>query len=858
MFAWERFKTNLNGEEECLSSRSSWQSNKSRLKSELKKTLGLLKRIKNIDGPSLERIESDIQRLNLFRYIGDVTNAILENDTNAKNLNPLIHTVESFHRRYSKFTPALIRRLVQNIHGTEEVGIRITLSSIRLLCGLYASGIITNLSLIEEEFCKCILIENRYFPKMTVLGCNTLKIAITFCKYGGFFFQNLAKNQPSNAGFNYIPLHCLFSAIMAKRLMTFARFLVSVLNHEKRDFSKERKGYGNGSTFSLNNVEKEPASVITQFIEQIDDIFQMKLCSTIEASHRMENLLDAKATPDNKCGSTDTVYEDLTLVLDGIRDAADVTNLPNQKKLRMDGVFWNSILQLMGDNEIDSWCVNFSKIAAKHTWTSLLRCVTNIQDIPLKNIKPYTRIVAVCCHIHPNLKSIFVKNIVDSFIEQLIKSASFYDVKIRTAAMIAESLKYNLFAPEKIFQILRHCLSRFVGLNVEICCVMLEICGKFLYCTLHTRNECNYCLETMMRLSNIRKFSSTVKARIENACLSTKGKNAPLAPLRITAEIYVCHKVFSVIDLDNYQKLVDQIGKTLSRDPFLLDTIVKILIRLSSEGGSNIILITQVYACMCTKLPIVAYHFIDEMCEQILDLHKSITKQEQLCLCEVVSSLFFQGLLSIQCFSDFLCDFIFTLAKSPVLAADGLICFAHIIRILSIMLNTRYMSITSEYFWKKTSTCVFYIQDVKRKAIWSKDLSLSLQKYLINLSQQCHQKCRSNISQATNSVSLEQEKSASILTSKTDITPAPVELDVDFEKQYSDATKGKHDISSQVSLKRRINTSRLLKVSFGTSSNTGFELVDRKTIIMHCRSKRGKDTQKLLRIPGIIHATHSR
>ena len=174
------------------------------------------------------------------------------------------------------------------------------------------------------------------------------------------------------------------------------------------------------------------------------------------------------------------------------------------------------------------------------------------------------------------------------------------------------------------------------------------------------------------------------------------------------------------------------------------------------------------------------------------------------------------------------------------------------------MLNTRYMSITSEYFWKKTSTCVFYIQDVKRKAIWSKDLSLSLQKYLINLSQQCHQKCRSSISQATNSVSLEQEKSASIPTSKTDITPAPVELDVDFEKQYSDATKGKHDISSQVSLKRRINTSRLLKVSFGTSSNTGFELVDRNAIVMHCKSKRGKDTQKLLRIPGIIHATHSR
>ena len=44
--------------------------------------------------------------------------------------------------------------------------------------------------------------------------------------------------------------------------MTFARFLVSVLNHEKRDFSKERKGYGNGSTFSLNNAKKEPASVI--------------------------------------------------------------------------------------------------------------------------------------------------------------------------------------------------------------------------------------------------------------------------------------------------------------------------------------------------------------------------------------------------------------------------------------------------------------------------------------------------------------------------------------------------------------------------------------------------------------------
>ena len=64
-----------------------------------------------------------------------------------------------------------------------------------------------------------------------------------------------------------------------------------------------------------------------------------------------------------------------------------------------------------------------------------------------------------------------------------------------------------------------------------------------------------------------------------------KRKKCTFSIIKNHGEIYVCHKVnFSVIDLDNYQKLVDQIGKTLSRDPFLLDTIVKILIRLSSEG----------------------------------------------------------------------------------------------------------------------------------------------------------------------------------------------------------------------------------------------------------------------------------
>ena len=71
--------------------------------------------------------------------------------------------------------------------------------------------------------------------------------------------------------------------------------------------------------------------------------------------------------------------------------------------------------------------------------------------------------------------------------------------KLKVCRFIGEMVKFELFdVPDCIF-CLKMLLFDFSHHNIEMACVMLETCGRFLFYSPSTRQRTKLCLEQMMR-----------------------------------------------------------------------------------------------------------------------------------------------------------------------------------------------------------------------------------------------------------------------------------------------------------------------------------------------------------------------
>jgi regulator of nonsense transcripts 2 len=73
--------------------------------------------------------------------------------------------------------------------------------------------------------------------------------------------------------------------------------------------------------------------------------------------------------------------------------------------------------------------------------------------------------------------------------------------RLRTARYIGELTKFRLAPPIIALRCLRRCLDDLTGGNVDVACVLLESCGRYLYRFPHTNEKLTKIMESMMRLS---------------------------------------------------------------------------------------------------------------------------------------------------------------------------------------------------------------------------------------------------------------------------------------------------------------------------------------------------------------------
>jgi len=146
-------------------SRASVEGNKSKLDPNVKKTTGLVKKVKALSEENAAQIGQEIVKLNLKRYVSEIVTGILEAPLKMKDIPAVVEVISLMHQRYDSFTAPFSKGLfvsLENIESsTESKDIARRRILIRLIGELVLVGIIDSPGIALKSLRKLTLIASR-------------------------------------------------------------------------------------------------------------------------------------------------------------------------------------------------------------------------------------------------------------------------------------------------------------------------------------------------------------------------------------------------------------------------------------------------------------------------------------------------------------------------------------------------------------------------------------------------------------------------------------------------------------------------------------------------------------------------
>ena len=100
--------------------------------------------------------------------------------------------------------------------------------------------------------------------------------------------------------------------------------------------------------------------------------------------------------------------------------------------------------------------------------------------------------------------------------------------KLKVCRFIGELVKFSLFESSDCIFCLKMLLFDFSHHNIEMACVMLETCGRFLFYSSETRQRTKLCLEQMMRKKAALSLDSRYVMMIENVYYNINPPETPI------------------------------------------------------------------------------------------------------------------------------------------------------------------------------------------------------------------------------------------------------------------------------------------------------------------------------------------
>lgn len=199
-------------------------------------------------------------------------------------------------------------------------------------------------------------------------------------------------------------------------------------------------------------------------------------------------------------------------------DPEDTTTTTVSNKIIVDA-FLNNLSNCVNREMIDNAAIEFLlTLNNKHNRKKLVRTLFTVNRTRLDLLPFYARFVAI---LHPALPE--VSNELCHLLRQDFKyhvrkkDQINIESKIKVVRYIGELVKFNLYSKIEVLYCLKVLLHDFSHHHIEMACNLLEVCGRYLFCSSESHQRTKVYLEQMMRKKAVMALDSRYVTQIENA-----------------------------------------------------------------------------------------------------------------------------------------------------------------------------------------------------------------------------------------------------------------------------------------------------------------------------------------------------
>ncbi|KAH9253965.1 hypothetical protein BASA81_008089 [Batrachochytrium salamandrivorans] len=203
---------------------------------------------------------------------------------------------------------------------------------------------------------------------------------------------------------------------------------------------------------------------------------------------------------------------------------------------------------LLSVRQVESFARDFAHVNSKSARKRLVQELVNVPWGRTELLPYYARLACMLSNAYMGIGKPLVDNVRSSYAKAAKdkRPGSRMSSRVRYAKYLGELVKFGLrfpnlaCPPAAAFLALKQTFNTFQGENIDMCCILLETCGRELYRFPKTHGEMSRLLEIVQRLKQNKMMSPVQDVTIENAyfhCIPTTSESFKARARRPRGEV---------------------------------------------------------------------------------------------------------------------------------------------------------------------------------------------------------------------------------------------------------------------------------------------------------------------------------
>lgn len=364
---------------------------------------------------------------------------------------------------------------------------------------------------------------------------------------------------------------------------------------------------------------------------------------------------DVEKEIEEACSSTDPLDDGVASAADGLTgadgDADDAvggasTDVPATEKVLLDG-FLASLPTCVNRELIDKaaqeFCMNLN---TKGNRKKLAKALFSVQRTRYDLLPFYARLTATLNPCMPDLAQ-ELNNMLKSDFKYHVRKKDQINIesKLKTVRFIGELVNFKIFPKADALQCIKMLLFDFSHHNVEMVCALLDVCGRFLYCSPDSHRRTKIYLDVMMRKKSALSLDVRYNTMVENTFFYI---NPPECP-QVTREVrppmleYIHKLLYADLTKVTTEKVLRQLRKLNWDDSEVKRYAIKCLIAVWNMKFSCMHCAASLLAGLAPYHEDVAISVVDGVLEEIrlgMEVNNPKHNQQRIVMAKYLGELY--------------------------------------------------------------------------------------------------------------------------------------------------------------------------------------------------------------------------